>query len=585
MIDKSLHSNILTAVISDPSDRSFVSTLRSFFDSIPEPNEDEEHTKTILKNIMIQNIIEKDEVIFNIASADYSDKVISNVLYDVSYTQFYKKSLLAKLNMTKCINKFIPYRDEIVGLLDVMDRESGNKKAENALQELIELTGRMHKTAQDFMLGNTTSNVLVLNPLASREDTSMFLNIANVMIKSTKNRVKTIPVFDNMWGGGAIPGSLYLLPGISGKGKSLVMQNLALYACKHNNPEDFVSDGLTPAVLFFSYEMDFRQCLERTISWLGLSVPQIDEERGETKHEYADRLSKVMNEGFIKFGIKIPIVYITQDTDSGSDLPDAGTIEAEIERMKNDYGLQPIFIAIDYLDRMDLRNKRLRGMGESGADGAVKTRLKAREVRDVAKRKQIAMFSATQLDAVAMGRCDAMEPYQRMFDIILEFGMMNVSGSKNLRAEVEDVVLVHKFEVETKDPNTDEKVKQDFVAVKQEKDRDGKAAYKLSSRDKENFHMYQQYTQLLKNSAKRDMLKLTTKVHAVIPMEGFRMSDIDYAMSIRMFYPSENSDFVSIGNLIDNALGSMEDDELSMRMDDMFDIDLLPPDEADELIK
>ncbi|MGL5766496.1 MAG: DnaB family ATPase [Sarcina sp.] len=585
MIDKSLHSNILTAVISDPSDRSFVSTLRSFFDSIPEPNEDEEHTKTILKNIMIQNIIEKDEVIFNIASADYSDKVISNVLYDVSYTQFYKKSLLAKLNMTKCINKFIPYRDEIVGLLDVMDRESGNKKAENALQELIELTGRMHKTAQDFMLGNTTSNVLVLNPLASREDTSMFLNIANVMIKSTKNRVKTIPVFDNMWGGGAIPGSLYLLPGISGKGKSLVMQNLALYACKHNNPEDFVSDGLTPAVLFFSYEMDFRQCLERTISWLGLSVPQIDEERGETKHEYADRLSKVMNEGFIKFGIKIPIVYITQDTDSGSDLPDAGTIEAEIERMKNDYGLQPIFIAIDYLDRMDLRNKRLRGMGESGADGAVKTRLKAREVRDVAKRKQIAMFSATQLDAVAMGRCDAMEPYQRMFDIILEFGMMNVSGSKNLRAEVEDVVLVHKFEVETKDPNTDEKVKRDFVAVKQEKDRDGKAAYKLSSRDKENFHMYQQYTQLLKNSAKRDMLKLTTKVHAVIPMEGFRMSDIDYAMSIRMFYPSENSDFVSIGNLIDNVLGSMEDDELSMRMDDMFDIDLLPPDEADELIK
>lgn len=585
MIDKSLHSNILTAIISDPSDRSFISTLRSFFDSIPEPNEDEEYTKTILKNIMIQNIIEKDEVIFNIASADYSDKVISNVLYDVSYTQFYKKSLLAKLNMTKCINKFVPYRDEFVALLDTMDRESGNKKAENALHELIELTGRMHKTAQDFMLGNTTSNVLVLNPLASREDTSMFLNIANVMIKSTKNRVKTIPVFDNMWGGGAIPGSLYLLPGISGKGKSLVMQNLALYACKHNNPEDFVSDGLTPAVLFFSYEMDFRQCLERTISWLGLSVPQIDEERGETKHEYAERLSQVMNDGFTKFGIKIPIVYITQDTDSGSDLPDAGTIEAEIERMKNDYGLQPIFIAIDYLDRMDLRNKRLRGMGESGADGAVKTRLKAREVRDVAKRKQIAMFSATQLDAAAMGRCDAMEPYQRQFDIILEFGMMNVSGSKNLRAEVEDVVLVHKFEVETKDPNTDEKIKRDFVAVKQEKDRDGKAAYKLSSRDKENFHMYQQYTQLLKNSAKRDMLKLTTKVHAVIPMEGFRMSDVDYAMSIRMFYPSENSDFVSIGNLIDNALGSMGDDELSMRMDDMFDLDLLPPDEVDELIK
>lgn len=584
MLDKALHANLLTAIISDPTDRSFISTVRSFFDSIQNPNEDEEYTKTILKNIMLHNITEKDEVIFHIASADYTSKIISNVLYDVNYTQFYKKSLLAKLNMNKCLAKFIPYRDEIVAKLDIMDRECGNKKAEDALNELMELAGKMHKTAQDFRLGNTTSNILFLDPLAEVEDTSMYASIAKIMIKSTKNRVKSIPVFDNMWGGGAIPGSLYLLPGISGKGKSLVMQNLALYACKNNNPEDFVTDGLRPCVVFFSYEMDFRQCLERTISWLGLRTPVFDEEN-ETIEEFTKKLEKVMKGGFKEFNIRIPIIYITQDTDSGNELPDAGTLEAEIERIKNDYGALPIFIAIDYLDRMDLRNKRLRTMGESGGEGAAKTRLKAREVRDVAKRKQIAMFSATQLDGDAMNKCDRMEPHQKQFDIILEFGMSNVSGSKNLRAEVEDVVLVHKFEIETKDPNTNEKITRDFVAVKQEKDRDGKGQYVFSTRDKDTFHQYQQYTQLLKNSAKREFLKLTSKAHAVIPMDGFRMSDTDWAMSIRMFYPSENSDFVSLTNLVQESINGLGEDELNGMMDEMFDVDLLPPDEIDEIIR
>lgn len=584
MIEKSLHANILSAVLSDPTDRNFISTVRSYFDGIKEPNKDEECTKNILKNIIVHNITERDEVLWNIASEDYSEKVVSNILHDIKYSQVYKSSLLSKLNMNKAVSKFIPYRDEMIKYLEIMDRDGGNRKGEDALKSLLELSNAIHKTAQDFALGNTVSNVLVLSPRARETDLSSYINLAKMMRVSTKNKVKTLPVMDNMWGGGAIPGSLYLCPGISGKGKSLFMQNLCLYACKNNKASDFVVEpGMSPCVVMFSYEMDFRQCLERTLSWLGIQFKTITEKESDV--EYAERLKSMMMEGFKKFNFELDIVYIAQNTDDGEALPDAGTIEAEIESLKNNLGLQPVFIAIDYLDRMDLRNKKLKVMGESGADGAVKTRLKAREVRDVGKRKQVVMLSATQLDADAMTKCDRIEPYQKTFDICLEFGMGNVSGSKNLRAEVEDVIMVHKFDIEVKSPDSDQKHKVSFIAVKQEKDRDNKASYKLSTRDKENFHQYQNYTQLLKNSSRRDMLKLTTKVHAVIPMEGFRMSDVDYAMSIRMFFPSENSDFVSLNSLVQQTFNSVSDDELNDRMEEMFEMEFLPTDEVEELMQ
>lgn len=583
MIEKSLHANLLSAVLSDPTDRNFISTVRTFFDGIKEPNKDEECTKNILKNIIVHGITERDEVVWNIASEDYSDKVVSNILHDIKYSQVYKSSLLSKLNMNRAVNKFVPYRDEIARCLEIMDRDGGNRKGEDALKTLLELTGSMHKTAQEFALCNTVSNVLVLSPKSPETDLSAYINLAKMMRVSTKNKVKTLPVIDNMWGGGAIPGSLYMCPGISGKGKSLFMQNICLYACKNNKASDFVLEpGMKPCVVMFSYEMDFRQCLERTLSWLGIKFELITSEESDV--EYAIRLRNMIMEGFKKFNFELDIVYIAQSTDDGESLPDAGTIETEIESLKNNLGLQPVFIAIDYLDRMDLRNKKLRVMGESGADGAVKTRLKAREVRDVGKRKQVVMLSATQLDADAMSKCDRIEPYQKTFDICLEFGMGNVAGSKNLRAEVEDVIMVHKFDIEVKNQSTEQKEKISFIAIKQEKDRDNKASYKLSTRDKENFHQYQNYTQLLKNSARRDMLKLTTKVHAVIPMEGFRMSDVDYAMSIRMFFPSENSDFVSLNSLVQQTFNSVSDEELNDRMEEMFDVEFLPHDEVEEMI-
>ncbi|MGL5718527.1 MAG: DnaB family ATPase [Paraclostridium sp.] len=578
MVDKSLHTSLLTTIVSDLSDRNFIGVVKKYFDEIVDPNEDEECTINILQNIVKYNITETEEAIFMIAGADYSEKILSGVMYDARYSRSYKNTILARLNMDKCVNKFAPYAEDILKCIDTMSREGGNKKGTMALETVYEKVQEFHKAVMDNKIFTKKSNFLLLDP--NSENSNTLNTTAESMQISIKNRVKTLPVLDSLWGGGAIPGSLYLTGGISGFGKSLFMQNICLYACKNNNPANFITNGLQAAVVMFSYEMDHRQCFERTLSWLNVEVPILED--NESIVAYAERLHKLVKDEFFKQGIQIPIVYVIQDADN--DIPDAANVEQDLNDLINNHGLFPIFVAVDYLDRMDIRNKRLRNMGESGAEGSAKTRLKARELRDVAKRFGIATLTATQLTGEAMAVIDRLKPYMKQFDPLQEFGLHMIAGSKNLRAEVEDVIMVHKIDIENKIQDGSETTKTSFLAISQEKDRDAKSKYMYSKRDRQNFHAYNAYTTQIKNSARRDLLKQTTKAHMVVPMVNFRISDEDYGLSIRMFYTSENSDFVSLSQLVTNSIGSLVESELEQYEDELFSMSYTPIESEDQLL-
>ena len=566
MVDKNLHTSILTTVLSDLTDRNFIGTVKKYFESITEPSEDISTTAEILHEIIKFNIVEKDEVIYKIAGAPYSEKIISGILYDVRYSQSYKNTLLAKLNMEKCINKFVPLSEEIVDQLTIMSREGGSKKGTDALHTLFENVTELHKLTSDIKLQTTKSNVLVLDPFATDNDN--LSATVDIMQVSIANKVKTLPVLDNLWGGGAIPGSLYLAGGISGFGKSLFMQNVAMYAAKNNNPKDFITKGLRPCSVFVSYEMDLRQCYERSIFWFGKEVPHMG--LNESKASYTERLAKVHLQGMKEMGIQIPVVFIVQDADIS--IPDAGDVEAEIDNLMNDLGFYPIMVTVDYLDRMDLRHKALRSMGESGGEGAVKTRLKAREMRNVAKKFQIPFITATQLTGEAMAVIDRLAPFMTKADPLHEFGLHMIAGSKNLRAEVEGIVMVHIIDIETKDQTGEGIKKHKFIAICDEKDRDNKGTYKYSKRDKEMLHQYNSYTTMLKNSGLKEIIRTTAKSHAVIPMKGFRIDDEDWGLSIRIFFTSENADFISLANISDKVDSSLSAKAISDLEEELFSV-------------
>lgn len=548
-MDLSQLSTAINCVLQDLKDKQFISSVKKQFDSFSPDEKKDPNIAESLKwfNIIIQrNISEQAEAVYELSSLEIDDDLRSLIDDETSYTKKFKSDFIAKLSVAASISSLKPNLERLTGMADKILLLNG-KRAIDMLYDLYEGIDELQKLAYKTKTMSSSGNIVIIDPIDNSTHGTMG-PVLEELKQAATNKIKSIPVIDDMVGGGFAPKTFNLFGAIGGNGKSLTLQNILLYASKNNDRSIFeLEAGLKPCLLFISLELSKKQCYQRQLAWCGVTVSDSELEKlTETEME------QMTMEQANKTGFKLPVIYIERI--QGEWYTSINEIESECDNLIN-MGFQPVMIAIDYLDRLEVNSNRHKQLGMTGADGSALLRQKGAECRELGFRRNCPVISAAQLNGEAQSEMNKVEAYLRSIDIVHHFGTGMLAGSKQLQTETDTIVFQHKIEIENKTQEGEVIETTEFIAMSVMKDRDGHSTYKLSVRDKENEIQYKKQTQKIRNTALGELLKDTTRIHAVVPLHKFRLDESDYARSIRMFYPTDKTEFVCLTDLIGKATG------------------------------
>ena len=205
---------------------------------------------------------------------------------------------------------------------------------------------------------------MIIDPLTGIQNSDAVVEQAE---REQSLQIKSIPGIDQLVGNGFRPGTLSMVCCLSGHGKSLIMQNVAIYASINNNPEDLTfKEGRVPCILFVSYEMKLIQLLQRQLSFFGVDKNIIYK---IPKEELKDKLNYIMIEEAKRHGVKLPLIYDDQITinENSTGRPTADDIRRSIKRYQMQ-GYDPVMVIVDYIGLMGVKTRIGRQLGTTGGD-------------------------------------------------------------------------------------------------------------------------------------------------------------------------------------------------------------------------
>lgn len=548
-MELSLLATALNCVIQDLRDKQFISSVKKQFDLLPEEDKKDKNiseTIVLLNEIINRNMVEKQECLYEISSKDFSDDLRGLLDDETEFSKSFKRDFLTKLSAKRSIASLKPGYEAIGKLIDKVELLN-SKKATDALYELYDGIEELQKISYKVKTQSSSGNIVIIDPVNNSTHNTMG-PLLEELKQSVSNKIKSIAVIDNMVGGGFAPKTFNLFGAIGGNGKSLTLQNVLLYASKNNELSLFdVEPGVTPCLLFVSLELTKKQCFQRQLAWCGIKVTD-----NELLNMTEVELESLAMEWSRKIGLKLPIVYLERI--QGQFSTSISEIDSECNNLLN-AGFQPVMIAIDYLDRLEVCSAKHRTLNMVGAEGSTLLRQKGAECRELSIRRNCPVISAAQLNGEAQMELTKVESNLRQVDIVHHFGTGMLAGSKQLQTELDTIIFQHKIEIENKTQEGDIIETTEFIAMSVMKDRDGHSKYYLSPRDKINEVQYRKKTAALINSAVGELIKDTARIHAVVPLNMFRLDEYDYARSIRMYYLDDKTEFVSLNDLINDAGG------------------------------
>lgn len=567
-IDIDMHASLLSCVLMDVRDRSFLAGIKAYIEKLPQDrlSNDIACTGNLIDTIFSKNIMERKETIIEFLKLPYSDNLKSRVIVDARFTKEYKMSLLKALEYTVIYDQIIEPTKNLENIANKIRMSNYTSKAQ-VYDEFKDAVNLLYKTVNEQDIAVEDDGLLILDPITKSTHNTLADTI-DVMKLSLHNKVKTIPLFDHMFTGGLIPGTLSIFGALAGNFKSGMLHNLALYASKNNNPDAFIHEPeLTPCILMMSLELSRRQLLLRDLAFMGLRLTkqQIDS-------LLVSEIENIVMKKREELGFKIPIVYSERLT--GQKPTNIAVVENLINKLRNK-GLQTVMLAVDYLDLMQVQSFSHQHMNATGADGAKVLQQKAKELRDICIKLNLVGLTAAQLNAEASRALLKCQGHLSKVDIISHYNESMFASSTAISRECEVIVLLHKVTIAETDQASNQIISKDYIALGVFKDRDSIVGpYIKSLRDIETEHEYETYTTKLKQDLNlRPLILETGKFQAVIPLNGYQLSETDYAHSIRNFYPNDNA--VSLSEIMSSAnqqkmLADMAGGDPMNAMDEFF---------------
>lgn len=532
---KELIVAVLNCILQDVKDRAFVSAANRCINSMNQEYKTDKDIQLllhVLSKVLDENIIDKNEVMYEISQTEFSDEVKVNINDDSFYTASFRKDLLDTINAISVRSKVESSVTTLQDSLNTIEYASNSKKTVDAMRTFMQASDELYKQVNMIKIGSASSNVLIIDPDAETTHGTLTPVLVD-MRKAVTHRIKTIPAIDMLCGGGFTGKTCILFGAYTGSGKSMILQNIALYTSKRNRC-DIISEEYKPCVLYISLELTRKQLMVRHLQWCGVSI---DEE--EMKRMTDEDIERLVLETNKKSGLQLPIVYIERLT--GDYYTTINEVDDEFNNCVN-LGFMPIMVLIDYVDRLEVYSSKHQHLGTTGADGAALLRQKVKECRDLAVHKSVPVLTAAQLSGEVGNIIGECAKWPRQVDPVLNFSPGLLAGSKLLSTELELMIFCHKTSIEERNEETDQITYQNFMSMGVKKDRDGTARYNRSPRDMDNETMYVHYTKGLRNSGPvRTLIPNSSEIHVVMPLDKFRIREDDYGRSIRMFYLSDDT--------------------------------------------
>lgn len=532
---KELIVAVLNCILQDVKDRAFVSAANRCINSMNQEYKTDKDIQLllhVLSKVLDENIIDKNEVMYEISQTEFSDEVKVNINDDSFYTASFRKDLLDTINAISVRSKVENTVTTLQDSLNTIEYASNSKKTVDAMRTFMQASDELYKQVNMIKIGSASSNVLIIDPDAETTHGTLTPVLVD-MRKAVTHRIKTIPAIDMLCGGGFTGKTCILFGAYTGSGKSMILQNIALYTSKRNRC-DIINEEYKPCVLYISLELTRKQLMVRHLQWCGISI---DEE--EMKRMTDEDIERLVLETNKKSGLQLPIVYIERLT--GDYYTTINEVDDEFNNCVN-LGFMPIMVLIDYVDRLEVYSSKHQQLGTTGADGAALLRQKVKECRDLAVHKSVPVLTAAQLSGEVGNIIGECAKWPRQVDPVLNFSPGLLAGSKLLSTELELMIFCHKTSIEERNEETDQITYQNFMSMGVKKDRDGTARYNRSPRDMDNETMYVHYTKGLRNSGPvRTLIPNSSEIHVVMPLDKFRIREDDYGRSIRMFYLSDDN--------------------------------------------
>ena len=570
-MDNELLGELLTYIISDPSDVVFLRGIREGISYI-QPQDMTPEVKILdrfIEDLLVAKIEMQKEAMRMYVNYGFSDTTKSyvSVISGSRVNRAYKLDLLDRLNASTivgCLNPIIDViQDELISLEAGNPGKSRRQYQDDILMYIQDLSNR----SIILQRNKDTGNSMIIDPINGIQNSDSVMEQAE---REQALQIKSIPAIDQLVGNGFRPGTLSMICCLSGHGKSLIMQNVAIYAAINNKPEDLdFPEGRTPCILFVSYEMKLIQLLQRQLSFFGVDKNII---YNTPKDQLKDTLNRVMIEEAKKHGVKLPLIYDDQITinENSTGRPTADDIRKSIKRYQMQ-GYEPIMVVVDYIGLMGVKSKLGQQLGTTGGDISQALSLKAIELRQVAIEYKIPILTAQQLDTEASMMFGQMQAYTKLIDPIVVMGDNMLRGSKQVKDNLEILIYGDVFKIQRPiDPESNDRhIRYDtYVSLDIKKDRDEVARYKLSKRDFETVDAYKRITEKIRNDAQtRRFFREPEVATCVIPLvEGsMRMNPEDYGRSIRTFYCNSMGTQIDLNSLkdtneIDLEFGNAEDE-------------------------
>ncbi len=553
VLDINKHASIISVILADLVDRTYMYNVKKYFDQLPEDakqHQDIVATIEWLHALITKNILEKSEAVYELMAANISNSLKRLIDSDASFSKTFKQELLTALSRDTVVANLEPLIDEIKEIVSDIRTFDSDKKSVKKMNSLFEGINKLNKAAQKNKIASSDSDMLILDPI-SNETYNTLPKIMEGFRTNVANKIKTIPALDMMFGGGIASKTLTLFGALTANFKSGTMQNLALYISKNNNKDVFMLDkDMRPCILFVSLELTLRQLILRDLSWMHVGKSE-DDIKNMSDVEAQNLIFEARKEN----GLNIPIIYAERL--AKKKWTTASILEDMILELRST-GMQVVVMVVDYLDRLDLDDVSFRGSGTGASETSLKLKQKAKELRDLAIKMDIVIITAAQLNSMARDAVRRCQPYIKQIDPVTTFSSGMFSSSATLETEVETSIYSHVIEIEERTENSLEVIKKKFVSYGLFKDRDGRALpYRKSERDLANESSVRSYeNKLRQNRELRELMSDNIKFHVLIPLEeGFRLSETDYAKSIRSYYPSDKGNFVSLEDVLKASEG------------------------------
>ena len=542
-----LVTDVLNMIISSLEERKYLRELKKVINNIETEDKDFDKVKDYLATILKEDITSKKEALSELDDK-FSPEVTSKLnLNGTKYSIKYKENFLKNLNVERFLRITGYYTNKINESL----LKLGTVRSERVKSQLMDLITNTSKELQDELMNQRVSSDRSSSFIIDPYNKDLTIENLSRVIENTaqiENQIiKTFPGFDIVANGGLKLGTTTLIVAKPNGFKSGLLQNICIYAMMNNTPDKFiVPTGKIPAVFFISLENTERQLYQRHLSFF---LGSREETKRITKDmstaqiaEYVSRMTINDNKAYL------PIIYIDR-FGAETDMDDIAAEISEYEQL----GYHPVLLGIDYLTKLTTVDPKYRSYSDVSMEGSRKQAKKSDEIRRYCESRNIACVVPEQLSTDAINILESLRPECRRVDPLYLCTLDMINGSRDLSKEYENVIFIYKSEVNSLEQGTDTTKVDEYISLINKKTREEKCLYVLSNRDKINGPLVDIQTKKLKAGPLREKMKETADLHAVMPLHGYRISDTDYAKTIRAYYVNDNTDAVSLSDLMEDS--------------------------------